>query len=127
MIEGLVVLCSASSNFCLGGRNPGLALLLKLDSTLMLEFGTECDFLLWCSRELRLLGFLAVCVLALLTHHSSAGTQSLPKLLCLHVQPKRLSGPACTNGGNLTMLCCHESTQKTHAWFEVSKVPWANE
>ena len=37
------------------------ALFQKLDSSLLLEFGTECSFLGWRERELRLLGFLAVC------------------------------------------------------------------
>ena len=39
------------------------ALPQKLDSSLLLEFGTECGFLGWRKRELRLLGsLLAVCV-----------------------------------------------------------------
>ena len=41
------------------------ALSQKIDSFLLLESGTECGFLSRGKRELRLLGFLAVCVQAL--------------------------------------------------------------
>ena len=80
------------------------ALRQKLDSSLLLEFGTECGFLGWRKRELRLLGsLLAVCVQELPealqvgvllrgsfgvdqfangAFHVRAGTYSLSRLLC---------------------------------------------